>query len=94
MYCPPYANATSCYFLNTVTGSYTTQKTACASMGGYLAAFNSAFEQLDVEVRFRASGALSSADYYYIGLEKIGNLWYWPDGEPFRWRCLQFICCA
>jgi hypothetical protein len=37
-------------------------------------------EQLEVERRFTDTGALSS--YYWIGLEKSGNMYYWQDGTP------------
>jgi hypothetical protein len=48
-----------------------------AWMGLYLAA---AAEQLEVETRFSNTGALSY--YYWIGLEKSGNMYYWQDGTP------------
>ncbi len=37
-------------------------------------------EQLEVENRFRNTGALPW--YYWIGLEKSGNMYYWQDGTP------------
>jgi hypothetical protein len=36
-------------------------------------------EQLAVESWFYAIS--TSINYFYIGLEKVGRLWYWPDGS-------------
>jgi hypothetical protein len=45
-----------------------------------LALFAAAAEQLDVETRFTTTGALPW--YYWIGLEKSANMYYWQDGTP------------
>lgn len=93
LYCPSHANATSCYYFNTASGSFATQKTSCAALGGYLVAYNSAFEELDVETYFATTvGLMSSTDYVWIGLEKSGNLWYWPDGRATCCHaCTSFV---
>ena len=85
MYCPSHANATSCYYLNTSTNTHISNKSACIKMGGHLIAYNTAFEQLDVETHF----GLPGTDYVWIGLEPSGNLWYWPDGRARGTACLQ-----
>jgi hypothetical protein len=77
MYCPSAANSTSCYYYNTTGDSYANHKASCVRMGGYLVAYNDAYEQLDVERVF--TGMANT--YTYIGLEKYGNLWFWLDGR-------------
>lgn len=84
MYCPSRVNATSCYYLNTTTAAFSTHKSNCAAMGGYLIAYNDAFEQLDVERYFTAAGSMITSDNIWIGVAKSGNLWYWPDGRQGR----------
>ena len=89
-YCPTYANATSCYYIITTAVSFAEQKGNCTAKGGHLVAYNNAFEQLDVERYFTAAGTMTTDDYVYIGVEKTGNLWYWPDGRQGRaLPCLQ-----
>lgn len=89
-YCPTYANATSCYYIITTAVSYAEQKGNCTAKGGYLIAYNNAFEQLDVERYYTAAGTMTTDDYVYIGVEKTGSLWYWPDGRQGRaLPCLQ-----
>ncbi len=80
-HCPTYANSTSCYLLNTTQDTYSAHKSNCAGMGGYLVSYNSAFEQLDVETQLKGLSPDSTVnEWYYIGLEKAGNVWYWLDG--------------
>ena len=62
LYCPSHANATSCYYIITTVASFATHKANCTAMGGYLVAYNSAFEQLDVETYFMAQGTMSAND--------------------------------
>jgi hypothetical protein len=40
--------------------------------------WSTAEEQAMVEKYYVS--ASSGSTYYYIGLEKVGRLWYWPDG--------------
>jgi hypothetical protein len=77
MHCPSSANFTSCYYFNTSLDSYANHKSNCARMGGYLVAYNTADEQLEVENAFPSV----RSGYTWIGLERSGNLWYWLDGR-------------
>jgi hypothetical protein len=80
-HCPRHANATSCYLLNTTLDTHANHATNCARQGGYLVSYNSAFEQLDVETQLPSlTPDPTTSGWYYIGLEKAGNVWYWADG--------------
>jgi hypothetical protein len=80
-HCPKHTNATSCYLLNATLDTYANHKANCAGQGGYLVSYNSAFEQLDVETQLPSlTPDPSTSGWYYIGLEKAGNVWYWADG--------------
>jgi hypothetical protein len=46
--------------------------------GAYLVSYNTAQEQLQVETYFRQTNAMNW--YYWIGLEKQANVYYWQDG--------------
>jgi hypothetical protein len=100
-HCPTYANSTSCYLLNTTQDTYAAHKSNCARMGGYLVSYNSAFEQLDVETQLKGLSPDSTVnEWYYIGLEKAGNVWYWLDGRSrsrpppqcTTWHCAAAQC--
>jgi hypothetical protein len=80
-HCPRHANATSCYLLNATLDTHANHKANCARQGGYLVSYNSAFEQLDVETQLPSlTPDPTTSGWYYIGLEKAGNVWYWADG--------------
>jgi hypothetical protein len=51
----------------------------CKAMrGAYLVSYNTAQEQLQVETYYWQTNAMYW--YYWIGLERSGNLYYWQDG--------------
>ncbi len=51
MYCP--INQTSCYWQQPGSYSYQQAKTRCSSLGGYIASWNEADEQLQIENYFK-----------------------------------------
>ena len=75
-YCP--ANSTSCYLYKSSGGSYASAVGYCQGLGGYVVAWNSDAEQLDVERYFIGTASLSQ---YWISMFKAGTLYYWADGN-------------
>jgi hypothetical protein len=68
----------SCYLLNDTTDSFAAHDAACKAMGGYLAGFNSAAEQLDVEAKL---GLWSKSTNIWLGVYPgAGQQWYLADG--------------
>jgi hypothetical protein len=74
-YCP--ANGTSCYFYRSTTSTYSSAGAFCQNLGGYVVAWNSDPEQLDVERYFISTASLAR---YWIGMFKAGTLYFWNDG--------------
>lgn len=74
-YCP--ANGTSCYFYKSASHTYANAVGYCQNLGGYVVAWNSDPEQLDVERYFISTASLSE---YWIGMFKAGTLYFWNDG--------------
>jgi hypothetical protein len=66
----------SCYFWYHTSLSWERARAACKqNRGAFLVSYNSADEQLMVESYYRSTGRLFW--YYWIGLEKSGNVFYW-----------------
>ncbi len=66
----------SCYFYYHRSLSFEKAKAACRqNPGAFLVSYNSGEEQLLVERYYRATGRLFW--YYWIGLDKIGNHYFW-----------------
>jgi hypothetical protein len=74
-YCP--TNSSSCYLYKSTYGTYASTVGYCQAAGGYVVAWNSDPEQLDVERYFLATANLPE---YWIGMFKAGTLYYWTDG--------------
>lgn len=73
-HCPP--NGTSCYFYMSRSNTYAKASEGCKALrGAHLISYNTAAEQLYVENWFSKTGVLAS--YYWLGLERSGNLYYW-----------------
>jgi hypothetical protein len=69
----------SCYLLNATAATFATHQAACQAMGGYLAAFNSAHEQLDVEVKLQLWTYTGSN--IWLGVHpSAGAQWFLADG--------------
>ena len=101
-YCP--ANGTSCYFFKSAASSYANAVGYCQDLGGYVVAWNSEPEQLDVERYFISTAGLSQ---YWTSMFKAGTLYFWADGgyigslipksaKPYVHvsapGCTQFLC--
>jgi hypothetical protein len=71
----------SCYFLNATAASFATHQAACQAMGGYLAAFNSAAEQLDVEVKLQL-WTYTGSNIWLGVYPGAGQQWFLADGAP------------
>jgi hypothetical protein len=70
------ATTHTCYLLNTTTASYASHKAACTAKGGWLAAFSTGAEQLEVET------AMSPQGFYWIGVEAgTEDRWMLADGS-------------
>lgn len=76
--CP--GNGTSCYQYHTTNQVRSVANTNCRAAGGTLVAWNTYAEQLAVEMHFNKSGISIGLETYWTGLERLGNLHYWPDG--------------
>ena len=73
-HCEP--TGASCYFYMSRSTTYDKASVACKALrGAHLISYNTAAEQLYVESWFKSTGVLSS--YYWLGLERSGNLYYW-----------------
>jgi hypothetical protein len=89
VFCSSAASA-SCYFYDPTSRPYAEAKAGCASRGGYLAAYQSAEEQLQVEAYFLETGWLqwqmdptqwwTTNTAYWTSLVFSGKNWWWPDG--------------
>jgi hypothetical protein len=65
--------------LNDTAADWASHHAACAALGGYLAAFNSAEEQLDIEVKL---GLRSQSSDIWLGVHLgAGGQWYLADGS-------------
>jgi hypothetical protein len=66
----------SCYFYYSRSLTWEKAKVACkTNPGAFLISYNSGEEQLLVESYYRATGRLFW--YYWFGLEKVNNVYYW-----------------
>ena len=72
----------SCYGYYSSPTAFTSQRLACQGRGGYLVAYNSPAEQLEVELYFwNVTKVMTATTNYYIGLEPAGAGWYLLDGS-------------
>ena len=84
--------------------SYANAVGYCQDLGGYVVAWNSEPEQLDVERYFISTAGLSQ---YWTSMFKAGTLYFWADGgyigslipkgaNPYvhvsALGCTQFLC--
>jgi hypothetical protein len=68
--------SSSCYVYIGSPAAYATQKAGCTSRGGTLVAYNTAAEQLAVELYFwNVTKVMGSTATVYIGIEQVGYQW-------------------
>ncbi len=69
------SSSDSCYLLISTSATYTTQKAACQARGGWLVAYNTGAEQVEVE------SALNPQAFYWLGIEAgTEDRWMLADG--------------
>jgi hypothetical protein len=77
-YCSP--SSGRCYLYNRTADNAANHKLNCQRLGGYLAAYNNAEEQYEVELWFVGNTTVMTGTPY-IGVELAGNGWYLADGS-------------